>query len=143
MGRIITYKKLQDSLEQLFSASNYCQAHCSKLPNGCCKDNYHELLDSGVQDLEIIDQFTNLQGGNKDYSQPCYYHSSKGCNALYKSPLCLSFICTPFKKHLAANYNIHYPSKGGSWMDMEKLLINILDGKTSDVSGIIKNRWKY
>jgi len=140
------YLEFEKLLNKFFRQVNYCHAYCitqkdSKIGEGvdgnlgCCYLNYyrHDETDKSSCDFDLLIKKRAQKYGlpaDKEKSigknkNACRYHTNKGCILKdYKSPLCISFICRPFKVYLIEKYDIYY-----NFQEIMDVLENILSGR--------------
>lgn len=135
--RISSYQKLESSLNELFTVTNFCQDNCFSQEKtiidfpkgmysrqfadgkeGCCYDSlkqgFYQFSSGTIKDPdknELV--FEKLQAENLEsaceQSGSCEYHTDSGCKIeKFKSPTCASWICPPFSDELRDKYNIGY-----------------------------------
>jgi hypothetical protein len=136
------YLECEALLNEFFDAVDFCYDHCISQEHSlvyddkpgyfaCCGKN--KLYDSAS--FRLAGNLLQEKREEKykitkvDTSTPCIYHTrDKGCMLKdYKSPLCISFLCDPYKDYIKENFNINYHSKLTA-----KTMSEILDCRLSD-----------
>ena len=154
--RLVMYRTAESALKELFSLESFCLESCISQPGslypawpprtipgrlGCCNKNYFEMMRSVSEGTPTTQRFKELQKENATCQAhrggECDYHSETGCQVkCYNTPICLGYVCDPYKYHLSRNYQVNYTwevvdklekilKKGMSNEEFEKWLVNI------------------
>ena len=86
---------------------DFCSDKCDNGIRGCC--NYNAYKFGVPEEMLILQEKEALrnrwEGKNKDLG--CKYHSSNGCKlSLFKSPVCITFLCENLKRYLEKEHEI-------------------------------------
>ncbi len=103
---IIAYTMKTKKMDKILSrlTKEYCAAGCESIPVGCCDQTSYYFM--GINDKMVkLQEKEAKNNGWLDFPSNCRYHTSKGCKLkLFKSPICLGFICDPLEKAIRDDF---------------------------------------